>query len=703
MTSPTLAVTTPSLRIDGEAVPAMTAFTWVLTAGVTAPEITLTVDPELAEKILNNGKREVEITLEAAGTPKLTIRRVVVVGEVATDTPLRRTLLLSDVRWYWQRIHLKRYYNIRQRTGDAHRVGGGPLQIQPIADEFRFAPFSVGADGQPLKAQELLRAVLDAVVGPGRWISTARARPTLVPNNVELDDSADAAIGRALAYVGGADVFVDLDGMVRVYDRVLGSEARPIADLVPYDLLDLGKLRLLPLARSRPPRIHVLYTREVELRVDFDESIATRDRTDDNPYCENVIPVTDPQLKVGDKTQVQGTYVEVRAFLDAIEKDTSQRLVGGKPLTLLEIQRRFLGPNLLLQYAVGFDAISPNQVWANRVNAILANYRTTFRLNKRFVSRIVPGTLRAVRAALLDAATGLRQPSLVYADHCQKPTLRFLTRKKDVPLGWNVNAFPGDVVNQRKVYTPPNPTIDVLKPAPATVEILDDQTGVFHVDFRLDTWDESDQIVPSLVADLPVVSPAKVATLGALATWEQARLTAEHRLTTVLSCVPVGRNDERQLHDVAVELAAALDRLAVDHRDIRAEGPDLFVRVGASLVTARFSWDDAQRDALLAAFDVGKDFPDSLKPINGKELADYSVAVAATIYAMLLDHYEGVQAVELDARLVPVGSVHTVAHQLDAQGRTLTVINADGRGAPVAPETLLSASSRRVLFQEIQP
>lgn len=677
----------------------MSGWKWPVQFGVTAPEVVWNLDPGLAATVL--AKRETEITIAVPGDGPKTFKRVVVVGEAAPPTPYVRSVVLSDIRWYWRYKWIRSSHNVRRRTGSVRRMTEDPNQptrVQATVPELVYAVYSLTDAEQAYTADGLVAAILDRLEGAGKWKAAARTGRDLKPQDAVFDDAGQDALGRALAMAGGVDVFVNAEGQVVVTDAHLGAEKHVLERGIPWALDGHGSVKWVTMDKSRGPNTRALFTRSVETRFDFDESIATRDAKSNEPYLENRIKVTDTTLTVNGVDEAQGSLVEVNAFLAAVAADDSAPTPRGVgPLSLETICIYYLGGRLNHSYVWGNGVlIEANEVWAQRIAAVYACFRVTMQINRRFMERVLPGSLKPVRAGLLNAATGQRQPSPVYADYCRKPKLQTMAKMKDRKFGWNVHSFPGSVSSATNLKTYTSTAIKDLSPSPASVDMLDSEVGVFNVAWVRD--EEEAQLVPSLVSQVPTDDMERVRNTTAIATWNQARLAASHKVSVIMSCTPAGPNDGRQFHTVDVPFATALRRLGVNRDGQQFDGPTQEIRVMPQTLEARTQWDDDRREEILGAFDPTKAFPSSIRPINEKELIEFAEAVAAVDLAGKLDHYEGTQTLPFHGSWEPIGSLHTVVHQVDPEGGVWTSLNCEPRPAPVSPESLLSTGARKAIF-----
>lgn len=693
---------TGKVTIDGQPVAVDTygPFQWPTIFGVTAPEVRWNLDPGLAAQVL--AKKEVTISFDAGDGRAESWRRIVVLGEAPSGSTEVRTVILSDVRFYWTRVFVARSFNVRRRTGSVRRVSedpNQPLQVQALTPELTFAVYSLDDAGKAYTADGMLKQVLDKLEGPGAWDTLARPRPTLTPNDAEFFDRGDVAVGRALAQAGGVDVYVNKAGRVVVTDRVFGAERGLVEKALKDKYENLGVLTLVRMNHLRPKTHRVFVRRQHEIRVDYKEG-ETQDRN--APYLTNEMQVTDSLLTVSGKQEVQGSFGEINAVLTGVAaSSTSPAPAQPGPLTTEVIRNRYLGAALVLSYVFqNGAAVEPDRVWDGRIASALGNYRVTYRVSPRWMDRIMPGTLKPVRAALINAATQTRQPSPVYADHCARPTLRALSKSPVAKLGWNVHSMPGTLSSSTGAKTYSSEKIREFTPAPARVRMLDSHAGLFRLEWGLDLENRTYELVPSLVQSLPSANPAEVARdVSILPTWEQAVLSRSHRVCVVMSAVPAANDELRHLFPTDVPAQDSFKLLGVNVGDQTFS--DQVEELFAGLEEARFAWDDDKREECLGAFDRTKPAPTTLVPVNGREVKEYATAVAAARMAQLLDHYEGTQGGPFEPALYPVGSINAIVHTCEKDGRVVTLVQAESRPNPPAPESMLSASTRRRIFGEL--
>ncbi len=725
------------------------AHSWPLRLGTQAPEVVWALDPDTAAVVL--ALDETEITFEPPGAPPLVIKRVVVVKEAPSDDPLIRNVVLSDLRWYWPRVLIQRIYNLRTKSGTniLTTVTGTPQGLLPIYEQTTFSPPTLKGDGpgsvgQPWRGDEILLDIIGALLA--RSVSVvhdkSRSRAALIPNNLSVIGRGDAALSQALGVVGGVDVRVDPDGSVTLLDAYLGAEKATVDKVVTYSLADKGNIRWVNMAHVAPRRINVNYEIETEVRADGwepDDSIfftaegdvnpnpswaPTQGPGADAPWVQSVITVTDQTLPLrsraaaGGTTLVQGMAAPLSDWVKGVEAQNDRINVGATgaaagPFTPKVAADLWFGPLLNTQY-VTFLEQEPDQLWASRVAAFRNDWRSLWQLNPRFARRIMPGTIRAVRAGLLDPISNTRAPSIVYEDFCRRPSLRGLRTEK--AAGWNASLIPGffpdgdgpQKPGPDKEYTELGFPIRVFnladsKPAPVSLKVEDPLTGTFRVAFVADPEGKTADYTHGLVQDLPGTSRLDSVFGGHPATWELAKRIYTHRIAFIFSCVPIGPNNESALKTISIPAARSLSVLGVPADAVSAAGPILSVKVGPGLTRARFAWSDADRDTILGLFVSGgnRNKVNDLVPVNAAELMEYAESTAASMMANFLNHYEGGAEIGWNPGVVPIGSLTTVAHGVDEHGAFYTALSCNPSVPPVQPEHFLSASSRATLLRLI--
>lgn len=735
------------------------SFSWPQTLGVAAPRVVWRLPVADATKILA-GPREVTIHAKAPDGKELKIERVYVVGEDHSPDALVRAVVLSDVRFYLPFAWVRASYNVRVQSGTYRQVAADAQPTAappPTVRNWTLAPYSLsdgagspndGPEAVPWTAHFVARHILklateghDFQAIKVRYL--ARERTTFTPNDVYVDASGEAAIGQTLGALGGLDLRVADDGAIEVVDAFLGAEKETVDPVVrDYSLERKGVLRWISMANVAPRAASVLITRRVELRVDSFEGAPGSDGNastvgDDvtwgvtgDPTMINVIPVTDLSLPYpsAQSPSIQGTLVPLSRYCKAVGDLNDS--TAGTPRAARTLTRQYLlaGPggksaSPLLSETLDMvyvedhgTGVGPNVLWGARVAALKNFVRTLYQIDPLIARQCVPGSIKAERVGLLDAATGTRQPATVYMDYVQRPVGPHLATSDK--YGWQQNSVPPSSPNVQafptgsKSYTenggPYNKApfrLTSAQPAPFQVQCTDPTTGVFF--FSPSAQDTSKikhaaQLHPGLVWGLPTTKSGDLNRGVAVSMWSQAKKLLTHRVALVFSAVPGGPNGPTSLHRYDITVSEALGRLGAKETAVSPRAPRREMRIRDGVALARIPWDDDRRRELLGCFWLtGTSDPSRLVPVNDRELRDFAVSCFANYMACVLDHYEGDMTIGFAPKIKPIGSLRQVSHQFLPDGSIYTTLRADGVTPPTPPENLISQSSRNILFRGI--
>jgi len=726
--------------------------TWTQTLGVQAPSITWLFSVQDAAKILA-GPRETSITMTDASGKTKTIQRVYVVGEEATNDALIRGVIFTDVRFYLPFGQVRSNSNLKAQSGTFRQLQND-LQPQaaqpPTIQNWTFVPSSLKKEQTPWNAFEIAQDVLQqACTGhdfpPITLRFLANQRTSFIPNDVFVDAMGHMAIAQALGALGGLDIRVADDGAIELVNAFLGAEKSTVDPIVSaYSLEWKGLLRWISMANRAPTAGLVRLTRRVEVRADSWEgppgptgnaSTVGDDvtwGTDNTPTMINVIPVTDQSIPYPSKTDpsVQNTLVPTSAFLQAIA--SLNDAPPGTPQAWTPISRKLLlqGPGgvrsaspLLSEMLEGTyvsdhgTGVGANASWALRCQALRNYFRTLYKLNPIFARQCLPGSIKAERVGLLDAATGTYQTATVYADHVQRP--RGPGFSTDDAFGWIVNSVPPNNPNTQvfpsgqKTYAEnPGPynvspfPISQATVAPFQTQVYDATNGVFYFSGMAQDMTKvkhAADVHMGLVWNLPSNAIGELYHGTTFAFWSQAQKLLTHRVALIFSAIPAGPNGPKALHPFKVTVAQALDRLGAPANAVTPRAPTKEFHPMPASALARFAWDDTQRSDLLSCFQTTgplKGDPTRLVPVNQTELADFAVSVFACYMNTMLDHYEGDMTIGFSPTVMPVGSLQQVQHTFTADG-CFTTLRARGVVPPPTVEGLMSQASRNLLFRNI--
>lgn len=687
---------------------------WAMIPGVAPYKLTLQMHKSAADEVLKLlGEKT---TIEVRGNGGFKAEGVYVIGATGSSDPIYGSVVVADKRWLWQREHILRRYNIPTRTGNKRIVNAGNQvpELELIADGLRYKRFSMKGGIAHWTASEVLEDVL-ARLGGGIIRDGARS-DTLPIENLELDDAGPDAMARALSFVPSAGVYVDMRGQAIVYNVRDRDEVRHLLDASEPKLLGGGAATYVKLKHVRPKEIHVLFTREVELRFDsrtegsesdgqgtFDAGAASQGALE----MSNVLPIPDLSLDVEGRTLYRGTWCSVAKVVEAWNETP---LVGaGSPITMENLRRYwFHGWENWAQ----LSAREPDADWVARLATLRKHYRQTYMLPANWMERI--RSLIGSLVSIVDPATKARAPALVEADYCIEPGEKAKmygsrTNSGDFALWMNVHGYPTD----GKLATG--------HPAPAVLQILDDQLGVLRFDYVADPTRRASAIHPSICVTedgsegvpthdfryegLKIFPPTCDAKVTGTRGWMQ--LSENHRCLCVLTAIPGAPNNEKQLQRIVVKPGDLKGTLAPGI-DLDGDGPPWQVRVSPGMLSARFLWDDGQASLYPEIFGFGQANPDKagipesarLDEIwqNSDDCHQLAQAMAVSVYSMLSDHYEGAQRIHVKSDVSVVGNVAGVQHVLGPKGDLMTTIVLNGEQKTVDSLAYMDPGTRAIIL-----
>ena len=554
---------------------------WVIKEGTTPTIEQFQVTPDTASAMWNHAKDNKPFTLFlSCEGESLKVEFLYMIGRAAGPNEYVKAVAIADRRWFWSYAWMgPRRFNWRRRIGVKRpEEFNAPATIAtPVLPEVWYAPWSLKqkADPNPLssppnpdsstdgvwKARDLMEEIFKTVfqiekVTTGNepkviW-RIPRPKASLPLENVVIDTAGDDAIANGLNYLPEHNVYIHPNGDVIVKNKTFGSEKYLAlkGDRGGYEKVGKGHAELINNALVRPRRIHVLFTREVEVRFDFWEKFsyvsgggfgfaanigANQLELHKARMMYNVLPVPDWLLPHTTPPKVMGTWVTFDEALavwnQSIVNDLAEE---GVKLNLdYPLIRKAMVP--FLDLWAGFRLLGlyhPNNDWMGRIGAIQAHYRRTFMINQTWLNRIQQ--MKSYRQACVDPENGARSPALVLANHTR------LASQKSMRIdalkgakGWDgvinlampVLSYPA--INDADADEPPPclageendpanryPITESKIPgygtgvggggtgivhAPATLQIEDSDQGILSIDFKADPYRTYEQVLPGLM------------------------------------------------------------------------------------------------------------------------------------------------------------------------------------------------------------
>lgn len=675
---------------------------WIDEMGFHAPIIAWVMPREMAAAILTalgtstGSAREVTVSLgDPTDTANYVVQeRVVVIGDAPADSPQQRYLLLSDVRWYFTQAWAALDANVRRRLGDTRLLGNALTTGIVLADTIAYAPWSIN-NGTAYTWSSFKDAMLT-------YLTTARhGRPAIsfvtdtftvidVPAQAipetPTDAQGDLAAARAIESVPGASLRVSRTGVLHVCEDTPGAE-ESIVTLLGPSLTGHGDLPKVNRSGIRPDNYwRVYFDLELELRLTYD---ATATILDTDPYLIPVVKVPEQSVTIPAGTYYGiGTVASSRVVGQGswIGQDEYFAAIGAPAGTALanitdDLLALHWFDGTLNQYMEDSSG-NTDPVWVARMNAIMASYRTTFRVNPKAWERI--RFAWTARASVWDPATGSRATSPVYCNYSYVPA--------------NPTQIYGKGLLTKNVsdrYTSSGLIAD-MKPTPFELDMIDEELGIFAVDRNATlkqhpgeepagSFEVSDATTP---ADLDGTSgaPQEIAAQ----TLRKSTGTGAWKLATVISVAPASPNDLRRLYEVRVDKATAATWAGLASTPT-GYGPDVEKR--SRLDQVRIPWQDdtgisdvtlgilgfsdsttvidtADSTAFATALSGSSvtahpTSPITYQPINlFSSIAALAQSVAAADLLGKLDCRVGTKTVPGSTALVPIGTLRRVVHQV---------------------------------------
>lgn len=728
--------TKASAYLGGKPLLASSPVRWTLKEGVTP--VTETFDMAPADA-LELGKIKKAITLEirpVTGNPVI-VKNLWVLNISPGDNPFISKVTVADRRWFWSYGHIgPDYYNMRRNVAVKRVLANNTPDFAFVTNGDTAALvqyWNASLDGQkPWVPLRLIQDVMDKVSKIEKdYAGTTYTYKidNLLANRIQglpveellIDDQGDRALDRAVAYLPEAGITVDYDGTVIVFSKASGLESDIVRALVP-EVRNEGHTDLVKNNLIRPKEVHVLFTREVEVRWDFiEEALAQSGTTTDISdgtlrRFDNVLPITDYQLTVRSQPLPQGTWITMD---DAFRAFGTIPLVGVPREIDHDLVQRAMIPGMDLWENIGIFGDRPDQTgslmnWVGRISAIQNHYRRTFRINRRWMDRIL--SLRAYRLGTIDPQSGQRGPAQAFGDYSIMATQRSVWRNRaqGKPLDWAIN---------RSAYPSSGILDSTASPSPAEVSIIDHDQGIIHVDYKVDPNRVYEMILPSQI-DIDSMPTADITQKNRSITFNSVfkatkapRLSPSFKMAVIMTAVP---GTKHQLHRIVVKPSDVRSLVPVSDQDglDECDGPIMEIRIGSNVEVARVRWLDSEASTIERIFQVPVEGPppedsrikaltlndnDSTDLSTGGSLNRIAKARAAAVYASLVDRYEGSMAGAMNGGVHLAGWATEVAHELRPSGEALTTVSMPTAVPQFDLLSFLDSNTRAAILRLVQP
>lgn len=661
--------------------------TWRFQTGTQPYVATMSAHRLQWEQLRSRIRQKMDLVIVDARGKKATIQDLNIYHELPSESPHRHSFLVADLRWKWPYQLIARDYNVAKRSGDRTAVGNVPFEGTITVDKYDYRPYSLNK-GQRWTARAIVEDLLTAIVGKKgfkieSWPVKDEENPengSLSIQNLMLRDSADVALSRVLGYIPGAEMYIDSDGKVRVFDASDFSQSDKYYRGLPPSTWDGDAIRLVEKRHIRPRNIVLHYQREVEALFDYQDDFGET-VTPPNPdalYVENVIPTVEPITEFeefepeGDTFTLRdvgaGTFVEFRAWLDKMREITDH---SSFEWTFKTIALGWAPGKLEELLGVQWDGVDDSTEFANiamRVEAIKQHFRQTFRINRRYAERL--RDILPYRVAVLDTVTGARAPAAVWAEACLVATA------KGGRIFSRTDPDRGSIL--RNIYIPEveeGKSIAEEPPSPALVEIVDPDQGIYRLNWITSPYGTVASVIPSNLVDefgsfATVTRDLSKQLRFSMGVGIKAAGRANGRLLrnrwrhlALMTIVPAAPNNKRQFYRHIVKSEEVAKLYKGQYRIKGGIGPDLEVFVPPTEMTARYRWvdDKKAKDTLTRLLGLDsedpneaglKDDPDTkdvdesqmngFELVNGeRELKNHALAYAAELLAAYSDGYQG--------------------------------------------------------------
>lgn len=676
---------TPTVTLGGVVMGGATLYDWELAEGPAPVEHAFTASIERVEqldRILGQ-----PTTLEIVGPRKtLTVEQVYLISVEAGSDPFERRLRVTDRRWTWPKRWVSTTFNLRRATGNKFLAGEGRLENRLLQPEIRYARYTLyphDSPSEPWTAREALRWIVETELGVP--LVFRDEPPTQVPiEDLEVEAAGDDAVSRLLTFMPGMALYVDLAGRAVVYDTQKGDEAELLQRSQERPHVSGGQVIVVDRRVLRPAKVVVLFTPEVEMRFEFREGSegGTSVEEEDTPSLVNVAPLPDAQLEVG------GVLLARSSWAPLTELFTAWGAFGlhNRQITLSDLRQRALGHGWAnFEQAWGNDPNAPpDSVAAARAGTAARSWRILYRIDRYWTQRLA--AIRPYRASIVNPETGAYGRAEAYCDWTRRPSHKGLAALKSQPnlnQGWAVRGYNDDLAS--------------AEPAPALVELVDEQSGVIGVHPLVDP----NGLAQAMVWGYPEGGKLPSQHKGAwkrtgerlYANWNYVRLEDDFRMAVLLTVVPGSPNDLRRFHQVEVTPEE------ISPSPGTSVGPVVYARVFPGVMTARFGWLDGQREAIEAAVKGAGPYPLDLL-LNPDLVQDVARATAARIYETLRDRPAGSAELDMDPDIQPRGTVGRVRHVMGG-GATTTQIAFQAVSQPTDVWRWLNASTQRAILKTL--
>lgn len=662
-----------------------------------------------------------------------------VIRRAPGPNPRVEAVVLADRRVFWPFKHVKMSINQRRRNGYRRRGSWQEELQQDVVAKLQWKENTLFAPDTPWRATTLLTRVIKTVDPEARLRIDSEGELNPVPiEALELDDPGDGAIQQVLGRVPGAEITVDPDGTVRLFNRLNSKDQFlvGVGGLWPEEQgttgpeIDGGGHIVKVVEHGlRPEFVRVWFTIEAEIRMDYvDDDLGGEAEVDatgrrDGPFhprlprvIENVIQVPDFRLAAADglPDMSQGNFVNFGRYLQRLRAEGG---VGAK-LTEKLVRRAAitkLGLWKFLNIAGARDLNNADVSWAARFGAIRSDFRSLFRILPEWVDRF--DSVRAHLVANNDLLSGQRAPALALGDICVAFNLRgtAFNLKKGLVDQWatNIPGYPGKnvAIASNKVSHP------------GRIQFTDAEQGVLRLRYNPDPYGKHEEVYPSFITGIPSRGSPFNANRQPLSfdlykkNGVVAELSENMQVAFLFTATPVVTEPNQMYYvDIRAEQVAKMLPEAIREglgRTVKGLRKD--VRIPAAVETARIAWKEDQASVIESIFGVGNPPPEPADYRNllingdgpsdqftGASLQSLAEAAAAAVYARTPARVYGAKTIPMNLGLKVDGHIAEIDHALNPNGAKLSRITIAEDVTALDMFAFMDAGTRQVVLKQIQ-
>lgn len=702
------------------------SITWGLTEGVAPYETTIALFPDQAIQVLRDARARIatanpffKLTLEDDRGTRRVFNNVVVTGYEPFVNNYMVRIKLADSRWFWPTGHFRGDFNIKVVTGNKRVVqrsdGKDSLGEIPLnyTNEYWYKTYSLNPPIRDVGGTTTVGPwTISQIITKWReklnkWLKfpTSDVTPSdvykeidpFIYEQIEVDDNFAGALSNIMEHVPQLGVFVTPDNQIKFFNKFDEAEVNAL-NLMDREFEEQGHVEYVTQELTIPPEVEVLFTLNAEILFEYFENFepggGTTVPNKEGRYIENVtrIPELEIEITSNGKKRIcfQGEYVPLQDYIASLPA-----LYPSIPRLDYEfVLKYFVQQNMLENYG-GLGEAKPDDDWIAKIAAITGDLRSLFRINKRWLDRIV--NPEAMRLAIVNPIERQKNPSVVWCDYAVKLGRRGKFAEGDGKIIVSRDGFASDTMALR----------DAIACPLAQVDLAEMELGVFRVSFSGDPKRHYDAVYPSKVDNSPTFNMdtrgvPKTIDETSKKTGIKTKLANKHRLSTIISASPAP-NCDTELYKMTIKLEEIRDNW-VKSRLVGPKGPKVQIRIPASVATINVAWTDSTSDlteALFGLAPMAKDLAWERLPILNEDIMyDLALAKVTEYYAARASRWMGSKTSLFAPTVEPCGTVREVLHHIVPEGISTEISFAAELGHPNF-ESYLNPTSRAFINGQV--